>query len=390
MKKALASVVAIAMTLAVTASAKSTTLLFNRPQFQPHQYTCDINVNGVQGKNDEVLEVEKVLLTVPLVYKGSVALTIDSLNNDGTEAWNICEIEDPDVAKCKVNKDKEIHCCYKIDTTKLTVPVFMTICQPCIDCFPCYALEKEQSDVPIAFVDDKFYCEAQPGKITKWNLYYVFQNKKAKWTEIDKFNLLEDDYNATFFTGKPSTKPGFMYIGGYGDLFLTGKKSDYSFKYTVAYIDATGNWEGAGKTKSETAYIKSLAAMSGATTISGINAELNDNCVDPWDADVSEKIAASFKLTRDASLTKKAITATFSTVFAKAGKNWEDCDVDTPASYCEEYFMAEAGDNFDDYLDGQYNKKGWDYELLDYNYVEDELLEPSEDSEQEAAPTPKE
>lgn len=370
MKKALASVVAIAMTLAVTASAKSTSLLFNRPQFQPAQYTCAMENDG---------DIEKVLLTVPLVYKGTVALTIDTLNNDGTETWNRCENLDP--ATCKPDKVKETHCCYKIDTTKQTIPVYMTICQPCIDCFPCQALENELSDAPLAF--DTYYCEAEPGKVTKWNLYYVFQDKKKKETEINKFNLLDDAYEATFFTGKKGTKPGFMYIGAYGDLFLNGKKSDYSFKYTEAFLDAAGNWETSGALKTQTAYVKSLASVSGATTISGVNADLDDDCDVAWDIEVSEKIAANFKLTRDASLTKKAVTETFSTTFAKKGKNWEDCDVDTPASFCEEYFFADAGDKFDDYLDGQYGKKGWDYVLLDYNDVEDELLEPSEKEEEE-------
>ncbi len=363
MKKAFTFVVAIAMTLALTASAKSSALLFNRPQFQPAEYTCS-------------MDYAKLLLTVPLVYKGTVALTIDSLENDRTETWNVCEITDENT--CKNDKGTETHCCYVIDTAKKTLPVFMTICQPCIDCFPCWALQKEQSDVPIAFVDDRYYCEALPGKITKWNLYYVIQDKKAKETEIDKFNLLDDAYSATFFTGHRGTKPGFMYIGGYGDLFLNGKKSDYSFKFYEAYLTDNYEWDGDGSLKAQTAYVKSLASMAGSTTISGVNEDLDDDCDVVWDGEnevpVSEKISATFKLSRDASLTKKAVTATFSTEFAKKGKNWEDCNVATPASYCEEYFFAEAGDRFDDYLDATYAKKGWDYELLDYNDVEDGLL----------------
>ena len=351
MKKALASVVAIAMALATTASAKSSSLLFNRPQFQTAEFTC-------------ATDAAKLQLTVPLVYKGSVALTIEALENAGNENWNSCE--DLDEETCKATKTTESHCCYDFDSEKKTLPIFMTICQPCIDCFPCTALPLYLSDEPVEF--NEYYCAARPGAITKWNIYFIDQNKKAKETTIKKFNLLDDAYKATFFTGKRGATKGFMYIGGYGDLFLAGKKSDYSFKYYEAYLTSSFDWDNKGALKSQTAYVKSLASMTGSTTISGDNSELEADCDFVWDAEdgevpVSSKIAASFKLTRDASLTKKAVTAVFSTVFAKKGKNWEDCNVDTPASYCEEYFLAETGDKFDDYLDGQYDKKNWDYEL---------------------------
>ena len=110
---------------------------------------------------------------------------------------------------------------------------------------------------------------------------------------IDKFNLLDDAYNATFFTGHRGTKPGFMYIGGYGDLFLNGKKSDYSFKYYEAFLTDNLEWDGDGAVKASTAYVKSLASMSGSTTISTVNDNLNDGTDVSWiwDADYESLFA---------------------------------------------------------------------------------------------------
>lgn len=350
MKKTLTFVVAL-LACCMLSAKSATAILFNRPQFQPHEFNCSTRY-------------DKVLLTVPLVYKGTVILNTETLANDGNEIWNICEITDE--ATCKNNKDTETHCCYKVSTEKQTLPVYMTICQPCIDCFPCWALEKEVSDTPIEFVDGKIYCEAKPGKITKWNLYYVTQDKKAKINSVSKINLLDDAYGTEFFTGRRGSNPGIVYIGAYGDLLMTGKKSDYSFKYNEAYLTEGGDWVADGAVKASTAYVKSLASLAGSTTISFDGEALENECDVAWEnAPSVMKINAAFSLKRDASLTKKAVTETFSTVFAKKGKNWEDCNVATPASFCEEYFLVEAGDNFDDYLEGQFGKKGYEFELLE-------------------------
>lgn len=361
MKKTLTFVIALLACCMLSAkSSSSTALLFNRPQFQPHEYNCNTGY-------------DRLLLTVPLVYKGTVALTIESLANDKNEIWNTCTLDE----NCKAERETETHCCYVVDTAKKTLPVFMTICQPCIDCFPCFALEKEASDQPIGFVDDKIFCEAKPGKITKWNLYYVVQDKKAKETTISKINLLDDAYETEFFTGRRGSKPGFIYVGGYGNLFMVGKKSDFTFKYYEAYLSESGDWVSDGSLKQATAYIKSMSSIAGTTAVSVETDALDADCDVPWEgAPAVAKINASFKLSRDAALTKKAVNETFSTTFAKKGKNWEDCNVATPASYCEEYFLVEDGDHFDEYLEGAYGKKGWDYELV---LAEDILMDQSSD-----------
>ena len=419
MKKTLASVVAIAMSLAATVSAKSTALLFNRYQFQPAEYTCMMNY-------------PKVLLTVPLVYKGTVATQIENLEfndkqNEQTDVWKRCDggfiltINAQNViTSCKPeDTTKEYYLCYKVDQSKLSTPIFMTICQPCIDCFPCTTLPLLASDVPTPFNASPaaegdyadIMCNAMPGNITKWNIYYVLENlvyngiANEKQLEIDKFNLLDQDYASAFFTGRKGAAPGIIYIDGY-KLFLTGKKSDYSFKYTEAFINANGMWnydEDAAKFVTGTAYVKSIAAMTGTALVSG----QRDAFVAPTDKDgipigiqwdggqepLTQNIIANFKLTRDAALTKRAIEDTFRVTFAKKGKNWEDCNIAEDASYCEEYFTVEKGDKFDEYLEGQYGgpkssyaKKGYVYNM----YVKDETYEVLEkDSSGEYAPVEK-
>ncbi len=354
MKKAFTFVVAIAMTLALTASAKTGPLLFNRPQFQHHEYNC-------------TMDYAKLLLTVPMVYKGTLNLTEDKLTDNGQETWERCD--EADIANCKTApKNFETHCCYIVDTNKNTVPIFMTICQPCIDCFPCTSLPKGDGTdkTPVAFPGDLYSCQATPGWITKWNLYYVDVDKKNKTTDVYKVNLL--DYEVEFFTGKAKKAEAFMFIADYGDLFLAGKKSDYTFKFQTGYLNDGLDWEQPANAKEAkkkyTAYIKSLNSISGSASISGGDVELNKNCDESWEHNVSVNKNVSFKLTRDASLTKKAITSCFTAELPAKVKNWEDCFDPIPASYCEEYFLADEEDVFDAYLNGKYNKKGVDYDLL--------------------------
>lgn len=317
MKKILAMLMAFAMVTAVSAattvteSTKTTSgILFNRGQFQPHKATAAADA-----------------LTVPMIYKGTMSFDgwyALAENNDG-----ICEV----------------------DTLKVKYDLFMTICQPCLDCFPCelLALDETDENTPAAFT--KFGADAEASPITRWNLYIVKTNKKD--VVAYKINLMAN-HGAVFFTGAAKKN---AYVA-YGDVQperlilqnLVGKKSDFKFPYLNATY-ADGEWTVDRDAKKATAYIKSITSMSGDFTAA-------------WGAaEGMALVTGTAKLTRNASLTTDAIVDTFTTIITTTttttttrpdyvGKGWEDCedtivDTDTvvdvaPASICEAYIDGGA------------------------------------------------
>lgn len=301
----------------VAFSANAATLLFNRAQFQAHKATAD---------------TPAYMLTAPLVYKGTVAIQGTNIDN----AEGVC-----------------------IVTKKASYPAYMTMCQPCIDCYPCRMVEAETSDEAL---DMAGYGEAavDPGKITKWNLYIIKEDKKAKEVTIFKIDLTENQ-EAAFFTG---TSKGEADAKGVAEptFFMTGKKSDYKFSYVDALItSSTGDWEvtGAGK---KSGYIKSVASFTGNFTAAAVD---KDN-------ETAQNCGATIKLTRNASLTGEAFKGVFGAELKKSnGGNWSDCAVEVPASVCEAYYAQgwdANGDAMDAYLNKTYEKKNWDIEPVDATF----------------------
>ena len=301
------------MALMAFGASAATSLLFNRAQFQAHKATAD---------------TPAYMLTAPLVYKGTV--TLQGTNIDDAEAI------------CVVSK-------------KTSYPAYMTICQPCIDCYPCRMVEAEASDEAL---DMPAYGEAavDPGKITKWNLYLIKEDKKAKTATIYKIDLAEAE-ETVFFTG-PVKGEGDAKGVNEASFFMTGKKSDYKFSYIDAYITTpAGDWEttGAGK---KSGYIKSVNIFTGSFTSAAVDkgGETALNC------------NASIKLTRNASLTGEAFKGVFGAEVKKNGSKWDDCTVEVPATVCEEYFAqgwSTGDDAFDAYLESIYAKKKFETEAID-------------------------
>ncbi|MBQ4481337.1 MAG: hypothetical protein II943_11955, partial [Victivallales bacterium] len=387
MKKVLAMFLVCAMACTLSAKTKKV-LFFNRDQFQTSKADCSLE--------------EFPALTVPFVYSGTLAL-------DGKIAWDdddniyerdqcqydtICDEDwdytllhwygegvDADSHKnCQVPGPKDEAVCYVGDYSK-KLPLYMTLCQPCLDCYPCTVLG--QYNGVTYLINDQgqadavgFNKAAFVGKVTRWNLYLVDAKKgKGGWAYIYKYNLLDKDVDdstlvdSVFFTGglkkisQLKTKAqagGKAYIQAkgedFGSLVMTGAKNDYKFKYTDAVLGPDFEWYYTDNTA--TAYIKSVSKFDGLFCFSRMFG---------WDEDIENLYGFQFcgeaTLTRNASLTKAAIEATFGaekTVSSKKIKNWEDCDDPAEAHYCEEYFFSTWGDQFDNYLlDKVYTEKSY-------------------------------
>ncbi len=317
MKKLFVLFVAVAATMSALAASK--TVYFNRPQFQKY---LDAQADGYNKQ-----------LTVPLIYKGTMSTVTDA---------GITTFDDD----CVVD-DKE----------KKTV--FMTICQPCIDCYPCEVLQIQASDEPV----DSPTTEDEPGFITVWDLYIINEiDKKNKEVYIDVIDMAAD--SDTFFTGPLKGK---ALIAAVQDdsaaaipFLVTGKKSDYKFKFTEAFLSDDLEWVNEGAVSKQTAYIKSIASMDGAFSVY-YNAVANGFYF----------IAGEVKLSRNASLTKKAIETAYGYEGAPKFKNWEDCVDPIEAEYCEEYLS-----NFDvNYFESDLYKKYdvWFTEYTAFADYKDEL-----------------
>lgn len=300
-----------AMALSFSAVAKGLSkLYFNRNQFQP-SHTTTTQFNGYPA------------LTFPLVYTGSVKF--DGWLANSNES--VCVVEE-----------------------KFTPSLYMTICQPCIDCFTCVPIPTSDEGAPAEITEPA----AGPLPITAWNLYFVVNYKvgKVKKTYIRKVDLIAAD--AIFYTGPAGNKPGLVQaLSEKAFLTLGGKKSDYTFEYYNAVFgdDAGGTaWEEVIGGKKQKGYIKSFAELKGNLTVA-----------DKMDDGVGYQLNGEFSLKRDNALTKMAVNAIFGTE-KHSGKDWENCGGD--ASYCEEYFINGDYDSFDAYLEDKYGK------TLDDNNIE--------------------
>ena len=390
MKKVLAMFLVCAMACTLSAKTKKV-LYFNRDQFQTSRATCALE--------------DFPALTVPFVYSGTLALDgkiawdddnniyerdqfpYDTMPLDGDcyAPWDFSTLhwygESVDADKHNnwyEPKDKLV--CYVGDYSK-KLPLYMTICQPCLDCYPCTVLG-QYPGMTYLYNDQSeawavgFYHGAFVGKVTRWNLYIVDAKKGSNgWAWIYKFNLLDKDIDdsswvdSVFFTGglkkisQLKTKAqagGKAYIQAkgekFGSLVMTGVKNDYKFKYTDAVLGQDLNWYWTDNKL--TAYIKSVSKFDGLFCFSRMFG---------WDEDYENLYGFQFcgdiTLTRNASLTKAAIQATFEGEQVQAGKkikNWEDCDEPVDANYCEEYFSIGWGDQFDNYLtDKVYTTKSY-------------------------------
>jgi uncharacterized protein YecT (DUF1311 family) len=239
MKKILAMLMAVAMVsvaAAATTTSKTTTkttsgILFNRPQFQTHRAT-------EAGYS----------LTVPMIYKGVMSF----------DGWYMLD----DAKECAV------------DSFRAKYDLYMTICQPCLDCNPCVALPLEVSaaNTPAAFT--LFGADAVASPITRWDLYLI----KAYRNDVTayKINLMQN-HEGTFFTGSNNKNAWISFGDAQADLFisqtLVGPKSNYVFAYMNGDFkdgvkDKNGNVIpgviGVPTTSTKaTAYIKSITSMQG-------------------------------------------------------------------------------------------------------------------------------
>ena len=316
--KKYAMLLALVASFSVFAGGTTSAILFNRGQFQAHKATTD---------------TPAYMLTVPIVYQGTMTSNA-VLVDDNAE---VC-----------------------VDEGKGTYQLYMTMCQPCIDCYPCRMISAESSDVALP-MDAYGEAAIDPGKITKWNFYVVREDKKAKTVTICKIDLIDTD-EAVFFTGSSKGKAA---VAGTAEqsFVLTGKKSDFKFTYLDAVITSeTGDWEVTGNGK-KIGYVKSVSAFTG---------DFMYKVVDK-DQELASKVICKLSLSRSASLTKGAFANVFSTKISPKGKNWEDCHVDTPASICEAYYTSEwdpENDGMDAYLEGIYGKKKFEVYGEDSSFAE--------------------
>jgi len=359
-----------AMAVSLTAAD---TLFFNRYQFQPGKGTYNTGTDAKYVK-------DLAALTVPFVYSGNLKLTGYGAADD---EWINYELTDGD---CFVGKNT------------LNVPIYMTICQPCLDCYPCTVLGQED-EIRVLDNEAKVGTQALVGSVTRWNLYLV-----EKWKDDDrkenvtlyKVNLMttQNNVDSVFFTGRKGSgndsNAFAQYRGvdnhGYTtNIAMMGKKNDYKFNYTVAKLqknnpdDVDWVWEvvkSNGKEVKETAYIKSPTKFDGVFCVAAMYGNFIDHPIvypqftaphEPTDYNQITKatydqtvgvyygfqFCGEIKLTRNASMTKAAITGAFGVTKPKAVSNWEDCDEVIPANYCEQYFKADPTvyDKMDEYLE---------------------------------------
>ena len=354
MKKLLVLFVAVAAT--ITLSAKSM-YYFNRTQFQWSSNPAKFDALVAADDNYDVQ------LTVPFVYKGTVTLKGD---------WAV----EPPLETLSLSARQNAACL--VSLKKTSCPAIMTLCQPCIDCYPCDVLDvedKSEDGLPKDTASDKAGVGkkytgikpandfGQPGWITIWNLYLVTEvNKKDKEVTVIKINLLSDDNKGLFFTG---AKGKNIYVKASDadrtvQLQLTGAKNDYKFKYYERYLTKDGSWGDIDDdVKQSTAYIKSAKALNGTIYYSNnyLATYTGDTTADQVEV---LDVAGTVKLTRNNGLTADAIKGAFGAEAEVIAKNWDDCTIVVDAETCEQYFA----DVFEDAYFGSAYKK-YDIEIVD-------------------------
>jgi len=328
---------------AFAAAAAATTedvLQFSHLQFQPHSYKS---------------ETADYLLTVPLVYKGSISTKLEGIAK---------------VAPAPAESyDKNLEC---VDSTKGSMPVYMTMCQPCLDCFPCQELGAASNDKPLTITKVGADVTVEDEKITKWNMYYVntYKEDGVKQADIYKVDMIGAGYK--FFTGSLKANALIFDEDDHDNefnLWLSGKRSELTFKYYESLLVEDGGdmtWSNPVTTESSTAYISSMSSIKGI-----YNCLLKNDDLAPY-IDLCVKAETTFKMSRNSSLTMKAIKSVFTgkTTYVPSGnKHWQDCGEDEydyePASFCEAYFTTGTAveDDFDKYLVNE-AYKNYDAEII--------------------------
>lgn len=336
MNKVLAFIMVCAMALSLSAASKTTqsVLLFNRWQFQHAKAQAGITFDA---------------LTVPMVYKGSFDI----------EGWFVWDNDNDKI------ESMDNDCL--VDDVKLNLPMYMTMCQPCIDCFPCTMLGTQQTQ----YQTPAEVASASPavvGDITRWNIYVVQSNKKQKWAYVWKLNVLDAAAanGAYFFTGAQKGKAVFQYSLNNGSFFLTGNKSDYTFKFYNAEFDFAriGSWTWTNPVGNKaTAYIKSVSSFEGDYALAEMWHQVSEEDY------VGYQFEGTIKLNRDAALTKSFIDKAFSGSFTTyIGQGWEDCIPDTSVkpNYCEYQFNAWTEDENDSWLD--FENESWETAAVADNF----------------------
>ncbi len=371
MNKFLTLIAAVAMSLTLSAAESN---FFNRAQFQ-----------GIDSA-----EAGTYALTVPLVYKGSLSL----------EGWFV---GDADITR---SNERCI-----VSEVESDLPLYMTICQPCIDCLPCtmLALKATTDGAPAQFenvdeaAEDGEFVKDLRNPITVWNLYTVFKEKWAgkEYVSIQKIDLLDTEiFQANFFTGTSKGKAAAGARSVSYNFLMTGKKNDFKFKFlpaTFAYgpdsvtHEDRAIWTVAEGAKKDTAYIKSVKSFEGTFSVAdfttgeaGVGKDEDGNEVSWNDYAEAFQMVGNVKLSRNSSLSKDFVEEAFTATLIKAaeGKGWENCDQDEilPAAYCEAIFAPGATyDLFDLYLIADEYEKYYDAEneandRLSFDCVDKEFL----------------
>lgn len=343
MKKIVALFMVCAMAFSLCASAKSkTSYIFSPVQFQPH--------NASQAYDGELA------ITIPLIYKGTLKWT----------GWTI-----------KYFKGGRKAC---VDDLKLTPDLYMTICQPCIACWPCTSVPKSADQATIAY-DDTAKGDPTAKPITRWNLYIVFSGKKV--TFIKKIDLIPLGDEIIFFAGSKNGIATVQYYAADGkalytpsvQFMLAGKKDYYSFKALTGYFDGSAwgpvlYWDKKNDEKAQEEAISTKTTSYKLTTVGSFTGALNVGTVGNLAAftaiDLTEGAAGvpnayhmngAVSLKRDKSLTKAAWNQVFSVeISSSSGKYIDDEQCVTPGGSCEEYFLGDDSDEFDAYLEDKYSK----------------------------------
>jgi len=328
MKKLLVLFVAVAATIS---SFAADVLYFNWEQFK-----------FATGKTVLAADNQDVQLTVPLVYKGTVAFKSD---------W----VLEPDAAEMETIAQRGAQVCY--GNTKKTMPAVMTICQPCMDCHPCDVFDLQASNVPLtglydaapaySGIADEDNTYGDIGKITRWDLYLVVRTYKEdglKFADIAKINLAANATESIFFTG---SLKGNAYVWTSPAEGLTanlvGKKDTYKFNFYHRLMLEDGSWADLSGTKAVTAKITALKSLEGTVRygkVGGFTGATKEDQIAIAD------IAGTLKLTRDASWTGKAVKGAFGAPKGAKSTVWPDaCEPPASAKSCEEYFAGETFQN---------------------------------------------
>ena len=256
MKKLFVLFVAVAATISLSAK---TIVYFSRPQFQWSAYK---SVETELAKPTGDAADFDLQVTAPFVYKGTVALKGD---------W----VVEPDDQLLSKSGRQSAKC---IIEPKVSWPAIMTLCQPCIDCYPCEVMQQDDTagapHAPILPDADDSYdgikednTWGKPGWITNWNLYVVYDistKKDDKHAYIAKINLLDGGF-ATFFTGPKGKNLHARYGEASTYFVLTGAKSAYTFEFYEKLLGVDGDWyETSNTTTKAKAEIMSAKALNGS------------------------------------------------------------------------------------------------------------------------------